>query len=130
MPAKDYNTYMREYMLARYHARRAHAIIQLGGKCVDCESEEDLEFDHNDPETKLGNISKLWSYSDGRFEKELEKCVLRCSNCHEKKTILEMSVEHGGGLSGKKNCKCELCRSRKNEYMRKWKRNKKATTVP
>lgn len=125
MPAKDYNSYMREYMLARYHERRAHAIAELGGKCADCGSEESLEFDHVDPETKLNEISKLWSYSDGRFEKELEKCVLRCHDCHEKKTIRELSVEHGGGTSGKRNCKCELCKSRKNTYMREWKRNKK-----
>jgi hypothetical protein len=37
-----------------------------------------------------------------------------------------MSVEHGGGLSGKKNCKCVPCRARKAEYAssRKYNQNR------
>lgn len=51
------NEYMRNYMRARYHARRTAGIEKLGGKCVDCSSVEELEFDHVDRSTKVFNIS-------------------------------------------------------------------------
>jgi len=35
------------------------------------------------------------------------------------------TVEHGGGLTGKGGCKCDLCRARKNEYMRNWKKQRR-----
>lgn len=121
-----YNDYMREYMLARYRRRRAAALEQLGGECIDCGSVEELEFDHRVRENKTSNPSEIWNYSDGRFEEEIAKCVLRCRNCHIERTRLQLSVEHGGGASGKKNCKCEPCRHKFNKYMREWKKNKRA----
>lgn len=61
---------MRKYMLARYHKRRAEAIRKLGGKCVKCGSEENLEIDHIDPTTKSFEISKLWNVSKEVFDAE------------------------------------------------------------
>jgi len=119
-----YNAYMREYMLNRYHRRRAEAMLRIGGKCVDCGTTENLEFDHVDPTTKEFEISKIWSYSKTKLEYELEKCVLRCSFHHSQKSAIEQSVEHGKGNTGKKNCRCELCRPLKNAYMREWKKRR------
>jgi hypothetical protein len=81
-----YNAYMRRYMLRRYHQRRKLAVAKLGGKCIDCGTQQDLELDHDDPKSKRFSIAKIWSYSDGRFGTELAKCLLRCTSCHKIKT--------------------------------------------
>ncbi|WNN95067.1 HNH endonuclease [Microbacterium phage Magritte] len=86
MPFKDkaaYNAYMAEYMLRRYHRRRAEAIEQLGGRCVDCGTTDSLEFDHDDRDSKTWNMAKiLTSGSKQMVQEELAKCVLRCNPCH------------------------------------------------
>jgi hypothetical protein len=120
-----YNAYMREYMLARYHKRRAEAVVLLGGKCVDCDSTSDLEFDHVDPEDKSFDIAKIWSYTEARFLAELSKCQLRCYGCHKARTSRQRSVEHGGGLTGKHRCRCDLCRARKGEYDRNYHKSRR-----
>jgi L-lysine 2,3-aminomutase len=63
--------------------------------CFDC-GEKDfrcLDFDHLDPSTKTGNVATLarsWSYQ--RLLVEIEKCVVRCANCHRKRTY-QLSTE-------------------------------------
>lgn len=111
------NEYMREYMLCRYHERRAEAIALLGGKCVECGTTENLQFDHIDPKLKTMSVSKLWSVSKERYLKEIQLCQLLCKTHHIEKTRRERSVEHGQGLTGKRNCRCELCRPLKNAYV-------------
>lgn len=131
MPIRDretYNAYMRKYMRDRMVRRRTQAIKQLGGKCVNCGSIENLEFDHvnqdPDPRTRRGRGS-IWTFSEERFQAELAKCQLLCRDCHKQKTLNEISAPHGGGLSGKKNCTCTLCRNKKAEYMAlRWERLK------
>lgn len=56
--------------------------------CVDCPTTdvEVLEFDHVDPSTKTYNVSNMLKHSWKRIEAEIEKCVVRCSNCHTKRT--------------------------------------------
>lgn len=53
--------------------------------CVDC-NEDDirvLEFDHIDPNTKIGNIALcVRSMGIDRLKQEIEKCEIRCANCH------------------------------------------------
>jgi hypothetical protein len=46
-----------------------------------------LDFDHVDPSTKLMAIgsmatSRCWS----AIEAEIAKCVVRCANCHRRRT--------------------------------------------
>lgn len=115
---KCYNDYMREYMLNRYYQKRKQAIELLGSVCVDCGSTTELEVDHVDPSKKLVEIGKIWSYSKDRFLSEITKCALRCKPCHQIKTSTFLSVEHGGGLTGKKNCNCGKCRPLKLAYKR------------
>src|SRR5262245_42712881 len=112
-------------MLARYHKRRAEAIQLLGGACTDCGSTEDLEFDHVNRSGKTGAIGKLFSRGKAWYLAELTKCQLLCGPCHRAKTLEEQSVAHGGGLTGKKSCYCDLCARLKRAYVRAWKAQKR-----
>jgi hypothetical protein len=56
--------------------------------CVDC-GEKDvvvLEFDHKS--SKLYNLSEIIKERSSltKVKKEIEKCVVRCANCHRRKT--------------------------------------------
>lgn len=60
--------------------------------CLDC-GEADfrcLDFDHvnGDKKYSLGNM-KNCGYSLETIQKEMDKCVIRCSNCHRKKHYLD-----------------------------------------
>ncbi|MCX6712991.1 MAG: hypothetical protein NTY66_02160 [Candidatus Vogelbacteria bacterium] len=70
--------------IRRYRAKIA-AVKSLGGKCVKCGwqgNQAAFQFHHTDPGKKdftIGNVAnKKWDF----IKKELEKCVLLCSNCH------------------------------------------------
>jgi hypothetical protein len=55
--------------------------------CVDC-GERDLdvlEFDHIDPWRKAFSISKSYNYTLKAIKREIEKCAVRCANCHRKR---------------------------------------------
>lgn len=85
-----YNEYLRLYMIERYKRRRAEAIAKLGGKCAECDSTEELQFDHKDRDTKFKTIARMWSYSEERFWKEIVKCQLLCGEHHHQKTCEDM----------------------------------------
>jgi len=91
MPLKDreeYNDYMNRYMKDRYDRCRSLWIAKLGGRCVDCGSTEDLQFDHEDSTTKSFDVAKhLTSASEAKLVEEMEKCVLRCQPCHHQKSL-------------------------------------------
>jgi 5-methylcytosine-specific restriction endonuclease McrA len=104
-----------EYERERYHRRRAEAIARLGGRCVRCDTDENLEFDHRDRNDKSFSISKLWSVSQVRFEAELAKCQLLCNPCHKIKTREEMNDGPGRRRHGtfsmrwREGCTCPEC---------------------
>lgn len=105
MAIKDkekYNEYMRNYLRERWLKRRATAIMVLGGRCVECLSTEDLEFDHIDPAEKSFTIAKASTWSDTRFWAELEKCQLLCKNCHADKTSQYLKILFKGRIPGNK----------------------------
>lgn len=59
--------------------------------CVDC-GETDLrvlEFDHDDPAEKFGEVTRMISNSLPwrRIEAEIAKCTVRCANCHRRRTV-------------------------------------------
>jgi 5-methylcytosine-specific restriction endonuclease McrA len=122
MDRVQYNAYMREYMLARYHARRARAIEILGGKCAECDSIDRLELDHKERLSKAFELAKIWCYKESLFWKELEKCQLLCFQCHRTKSILERGLKIAKGthgtLSASRYCKCDLCKNAKRDYMK------------
>ena len=115
-------SYMKTYREKRTAERYSLAVEFLGGKCNNCGiTNTKFDFDHLNPETKFFELSlHFWDYSWKRIEAELAKCQLLCRHCHIDKTTEEQSVEHGGGASGRKNCKCRLCKDKKNEYMRNY----------
>lgn len=90
----------REYYLAKAKKRNAEKRLEVHSfirnylsrhPCVDC-GESDivvLEFDHKrDKSTEVANLTR------GRnplfvVKEEIEKCDVRCSNCHRRKTARE-----------------------------------------
>jgi len=79
----------------RSRSRRAARIrerlrAELGGKCTECGSAEDLHFDHIDPTTKSFSISaRVRDTSIARLLEEVRKCQLLCSEHHKEKTRVE-----------------------------------------
>jgi len=71
---------------AKYRAERLrYAFAFLGGVCVLCGTNEDLQFDHWSPHLKRGPVMRFYSYGQA-FHDELEKVVLLCRPCHLDKT--------------------------------------------
>ena len=90
MPYKDrakqleyLRKYNKTYQSNRYEAAKMEYIKYLGGKCVKCGSESNLEFDHIDPSTKDFSIMRLWHCKN--VYAELDKCQLLCNKCHKEK---------------------------------------------
>lgn len=115
---------MRQYMANRRAERRTELIAALGGRCVrdGCGATSGLEFDHTDPAARSFRLSgkgldRPWP----QLVAEAAKCQLLCHQHHWEKTLATgevRTVEHGGGVSGKRNCPCKPCRDRKSEYNR------------
>ena len=65
--------------------RKLEAIEYLGGKCLDCGGEfhsSVYDFHHLNPNEKEFKPSALFGNKFETLKKELDKCVLLCSNCH------------------------------------------------
>lgn len=65
--------------------------VLTSSKCVDCENDDPLvlEFDHKDDSGKEYDIAEMHCLSVTRIKKEIEKCDVRCANCHKKRTSLQ-----------------------------------------
>ena len=80
----------RQYLIRAVHARRKKvrqmAIDRKGGKCEICGYNrciDALEFHHNDlSDKKFGISEKGYTRSWKEVEKELDKCIMICANCH------------------------------------------------
>ena len=110
---------------AKYRANQIQkAIDYLGGKCSNCGSTENLEFDHIKPTTKLftiaGNILKNWN----KLIAELDKCQLLCHNDHQTKTLLERGykrAKHGTyTMYNNHKCRCSPCQEAHTNYHRQY----------
>jgi hypothetical protein len=69
----------------RLNKVKQKAIEYMGGKCLVCgydKSTASLDFHHLDETTKEFGFSGNYNISWTRFQKELDKCVLVCANCH------------------------------------------------
>ena len=68
-------------------AMKKQAVKELGGKCEICGYDkciDALEFHHLDPSQKDFGISqKGYTRSWENVKKELDKCIMVCSNCHK-----------------------------------------------
>jgi 5-methylcytosine-specific restriction endonuclease McrA len=64
---------------------KAKCVEYLGGKCKDCGNQFHLviyDFDHKNPAEKEFKISGHYILRWKELKRELDKCELRCSNCH------------------------------------------------
>ena len=77
-----------KYCTERWIDRKIEAIKYLGGSCTDCKISYPetpypvFDFHHLDPSEKESDWTKLRKKSWDKVTKELDKCVLLCSNCH------------------------------------------------
>lgn len=123
MNREEYLTYIKQYQQRRREERRAYAVQKLGGKCVNCNTTENLEFDHIIPIGQVigRRISELLTARKERLDKELKLCQLLCEECHRLKSAYEdrhhSSTIHGthGAL---KYCRprCDICRVFEKQY--------------
>ncbi len=110
----------REYQRRWVAQRRLKLIKRLGGKCVDCETTADLEFDHDNLELKRMSINTVLSCDWDRHDiaQELKNVVLRCVPCHKKKTKSEIIPAKHGASKYKNGCRCQICKDGHAEYRR------------
>ena len=55
-----------------------------------------LEFDHINPDEKLGTISRAYKgWGRKKLKDEIRKCQVLCSNCHRVKTMENKDNERG-----------------------------------
>jgi hypothetical protein len=59
--------------------------------CVDCGEDDVLVLDFDHVHNKRIGIAEMYQnrYSVAAVQKELDKCVVRCANCHRRKTAKE-----------------------------------------
>jgi 5-methylcytosine-specific restriction endonuclease McrA len=121
-----YNTERKAIIRAR---RRKILMAALDDQCAECGTTEALEFDHVNPATKSFVIADSLDFPWPVLFAEIVKCQLLCHQHHLAKSMANGElgwVEHGGGLSGKRNCKCEPCRAKKREYMQAYMQRRRA----
>jgi transcriptional regulator len=65
-------------------AKKIKAIKTKGSKCEMCQEERPwlLEFHHINKDDKESEFNKLYHQSWDEIEKELQRCILVCRNCH------------------------------------------------
>lgn len=63
----------------------------MNNPCTDCGETDPrvLEFDHQRDKTK--NVSSMLNqgYSQKKIKEEIDKCLVRCANCHRRKTAID-----------------------------------------
>ena len=69
--------------------RKSYCIEYLGGKCVECGTTHNLQFDHIKREGKKYTIAPKITYKFDNLKEELDKCQLLCYDCHKIKTKSE-----------------------------------------
>ena len=71
---------------------KVKAVEYLGGKCKDCLHYFHpviYDFDHRDEQDKEFNISSNYRFRWVELKRELDKCDLRCANCHRLRHYLQ-----------------------------------------
>lgn len=101
---KNHYSKNRDYYLEKANKRNSklrYEVIEylndylLKHPCKDC-GESDirvLDFDHNGKESKFKAVSSLIRnrYTLDVVKKEVDKCDVRCANCHRRKTAVEFN---------------------------------------
>lgn len=94
MPYKDRK---KLYAAQKRHREKIRALLfkyLSDESCIDCGEQDPivLDFDHRDPKNKFKQISRMLSghYSWKSVVQEIEKCDIRCANCHRRKTYVQL----------------------------------------
>lgn len=126
MPLKDPEK-RKEY--ARHWMKNRRDSFFSGKTCVICGRTDSLELDHINPETKVSH--RIWSWSEPRRLKELAKCQVLCSLCHQEKTIRQQPItngwtpyQHGSSLY-RKGCRCQICKDAEALRARRYRKKKR-----
>lgn len=93
-------TYLGRTRVRNARVKRGHQafVLEFFGThpCVDCGITDPvvLEFDHRDPVNKVTEVGHL-IHSGSKLElvAEIEKCDVRCGNCHRRKTLLQFGSD-------------------------------------
>ena len=100
--------------------KRRQEWFAINGPCAKCGSNNNLELDHIDPNTKISH--NIWSWADERRTIELAKCQVLCKECHKEKSDkeLERPITHGtrGGYS--RGCRCIPCKEHQSLRMKNY----------
>jgi 5-methylcytosine-specific restriction endonuclease McrA len=85
-----------------YAAQKRHRIktrAMLGEfladkSCADCGERDPIvfEFDHRNPKEKFKSIARMLAghYSWDSIHREIQKCDIRCANCHRRKSFVQL----------------------------------------
>ena len=100
---KEHYERNKAYYLAKNHVSRARSrqtnrdlifAFLLAHSCVDCGESNPivLDFDHVDPKTKRWTIGGMLSRrTTSAVRREMSKCVVRCANCHRRRTAVQFN---------------------------------------
>lgn len=97
MPEDKLRKAERDYRRANANRERANQ-IKLECGCCDCGynvHSAALEFDHIDSSTKHRTVASLMYGSWKTIQVEIDKCEVRCANCHQIKSVLERTKQYG-----------------------------------
>ena len=99
----EYYHQNKEIRVAKQIERRKELLEEakkkLGGKCVCCGINENLEFDHIDDAKKVHNVANAVRNTREVFWDEVSKCQLLCVKCHSKKTTAQKRAKQKLWLS-------------------------------
>lgn len=86
------------YRAQKRHRIKVRAILLefLSSKaCIECGENDPrtLDFDHKNRDNKFKSISQMLSghYSWESVKKEIDKCEIRCANCHRRRTYIQFN---------------------------------------
>lgn len=102
----------------RYYKQRREKLLEKLGPCVDCGKTTQLELDHIDSGQKITH--RIFSLSEKDRNIELTKCVVRCTDCHRKKTNKDNNFGFIHGTNAGYNyykCRCTKCREARRIYI-------------
>lgn len=84
-PHEDENMSHAQAVTIKRRAIKKMLIEYKGGKCEHCGYDKcmrALEFHHLNPNEKDFGLSRCLSKNISSLKKEVDKCILLCSNCH------------------------------------------------
>ena len=118
MPYKDKNK-QREYQRIRVSQTRASWFQDK--RCIQCDSQNNLELDHINPKTKISH--RIWSWSSSRRLQEIVKCQVLCKKCHRQKTTIDCKrpLIHGAkNTYDYHKCRCRSCTKAHSQARDNW----------